>query len=334
VALPSVAKQYSPAILHVAQLFMLGAPFAVLFNVFNGVLDAQGRFTQSNFSQYGQLILSVVILFSLAIAHHLTPVSSAGTYLGTAILATCWLWTVVRPKFLFADFVETARGLISYGLRTYVTDLLGVLQVQIDTILVISLLSPSSMGLYAVALSAARVSDLFSGSIVSVLFPKAAALPWREMIELTHRVGRLTFALILPVIALNILAMPFILPAFYGKPFVGAVPVAQILALTFILNGTAYVMSQAFLAAGKPGVIAIIQASGLAFVVPLMLWLIPRFGLLGAAWALVLATFLRAGITMVCFPIVLKAPIPSLLITVNDFRFVKESLTKRLSHGT
>jgi Na+-driven multidrug efflux pump len=82
-------------------------------------------------------------------------------------------------------------------------------------------------------------------------------------------------------------------------------------------------------------VIAVIQTSGLVFVVPLLIWLIPRFGLLGAAWALVLATFLRGAITMVCFPIVLKAPIPSLLLTVNDFRFVKESLTRRLSaHST
>jgi O-antigen/teichoic acid export membrane protein len=335
VALPRVTTQYSPAILHVAQLFMLGAPFAVLFNVFNGVLEARGRFTEANFSQYGQLILSVIILFSLALAHSLTPISSAGTYLGTAVLATCWLWTVVRPKFIVGGFVETARSLMSYGLRTYVTDILGALQVQIDTILVISLLNPTSMGLYAVALSAARVSDLFSGSIVSVLFPKAAALPRSEMIELTHRVGRLTFALIVPAITLNILAMPYLLPAFYGKAFSGAIPVAQVLTLTFILNGTGYVISQAFLAAGKPGVIAVIQTSGLVFVVPLLIWLIPRFGLLGAAWALVLATFLRGAITMVCFPIVLKAPIPSLLLTVNDFRFVKESLTRRLSaHST
>jgi O-antigen/teichoic acid export membrane protein len=149
------------------------------------------------------------------------------------------------------------------------------------------------------------------------------------MLELTNRVGRLTFAVILISIILNIITMPVLLPAFFGKAFSGAIPVAQVLALTFLLNGTGYVISQAFLAAGKPGVIAMIQASGLVFVVPLMLVLIPRYGLLGAAWALVLATFLRGAITMLCFPIVLKAPIPSLIPTRSDLTFVRDSLARR-----
>jgi O-antigen/teichoic acid export membrane protein len=331
ILLPRIITQYSPTVLQVAQLFMLGAPFVVLTNVFNGVLQARNRFAEANISQYGPLILTLVVLVTLVLMHQLTPITSATAYLVTNVMATCWLATVVKPKLSTAGFREATRGLMSFGLRSYVTDILGTLQVQVDTVLVINLLSPSSMGLYAIALSAARLSDLFSGAIVTVLFPKAASLPRQQMLELTNRVGRLTFAVILPTIVLNIVTMPYLLPAFFGKAFSGAVPVAQVLALTFILNGTGYVISQAFLSAGKPGVIAIIQAAGLVFVVPLMLVLIPRFGLIGAAWALVLATFLRGAITLLCFPIVLKAPIPSLLLTAADIRFVKESLAKRLS---
>jgi O-antigen/teichoic acid export membrane protein len=329
--LPRMLTPYSSTVLHVAQLFMLGAPFVVLYNVFNGVLQARSRFAEANVSQYAPLLIALIALSSLAVAHQLTPITSATTYQLTSILATCWLWTVVKPKLSIVGFREAAWGLMSFGLRSYITDILGTLQVQIDTVLVISLLSPKSMGLYAIALSSARLSDLFSGVIVTVLFPKAASLPRREMLELTNRVGRLTFAVVLPTLILNIITLPYLLPAFFGMAFASAVPVAQVLALTFILNGTGYVIGQAFLAAAKPGVIAMIQASSLVFAVPLLLYLIPHFGLLGAAWALVFATLLRGAILLLCFPLVLKAPIPSLFLTVGDLRVVKESLAKRMS---
>jgi O-antigen/teichoic acid export membrane protein len=327
--LPRIITQYSSSIVQFAQLCMLAAPFTVLFNVFNGVLQARSRFAEANFSQYAPLLASLIVLSVLAIAHKLTPTTSAATYLITSALATLWLWAIVRPKLDIARSWRSTRSLLSFGLRSYITDILGTLQVQVDTILVINLLSPASMGLYTIALSTARLSDLFSSAIVTVLFPKATSLPRCEMLELTNRVGRLTFAVILISIILNIITMPVLLPAFFGKAFSGAIPVAQVLALTFLLNGTGYVISQAFLAAGKPGVIAMIQASGLVFVVPLMLVLIPRYGLLGAAWALVLATFLRGAITMLCFPIVLKAPIPSLIPTRSDLTFVRDSLARR-----
>jgi enterobacterial common antigen flippase len=131
----------------------------------------------------------------------------------------------------------------------------------------------------------------------------------------------------------NIITMPFLLPAFFGKGFAEAVGPAQILAITFLLSGTGWVMAQSFLAAGKPTVIALIQASGIVFAVPLLLVLIPRFGLIGAAWALVVSTVLRTAIAMMCFPLVLKSPIPSIIPTLTDIRFVKDSLTVRLSSG-
>jgi enterobacterial common antigen flippase len=331
--LPRMLTQYSDSVVHAAQIFMVFAPLAVLLNVFTGVLQARSRFAEANVSQYGPLLLAMLALGMLAIGHSLTPVTSAATYLVTSALASCWLWFVVRPKLSFTGFKAAIRTLMSFGTRSYVTDLLGVLSIQIDTILVITLLNPRSMGLYAIALSAARLSDLFSSGIVNVVFPKSVALPRSEMLALTNRVTRLTFAVLCVTMLTNIITMPFLLPAFFGKGFAEAVGPAQILAITFLLSGTGWVMAQSFLAAGKPTVIALIQASGIVFAVPLLLVLIPRFGLIGAAWALVVSTVLRTAIAMMCFPLVLKSPIPSIIPTLTDIRFVKDSLTVRLSSG-
>jgi O-antigen/teichoic acid export membrane protein len=109
-----------------------------------------------------------------------------------------------------------------------------------------------------------------------------------------------------------------------------AVPLGQISAVTFILSGTSYVLTQAFLAAVKPGVIAIIQAASILLALQPLLVLIPRFGLIGVASAILIATALRELATMSCLSIILKVPMPSPILTFGDIRFVVESLSKAI----
>jgi O-antigen/teichoic acid export membrane protein len=329
--LPRLITKYSPSVLHVAQIFMLSAPFVILYLMFCAVLQARGDFAKANFTRYAVPLSTLLGLIGLAIAHRFTPLTSSIAYVLPSLWATPWLWVRVRPKLTFRDLKQTASGLLSYGSRSYATDILSTLSGQIDQVLVIALLSPKSMGLYAVAISAARASDLVSAPLVTVLFPKASGLPARQIVELTARAARLTLALLIPALLASLAAMPFVLPALYGKSYSGATPLAQILALSFLVGGTVYVLNQAFAAAGKPGVVAVVELLGLAGTVPLMFLLIPRFGLPGAAWAIVASITARLFVTLACFPIVLKEPMPSLIVTRGDLRFLYTTLKARLS---
>jgi O-antigen/teichoic acid export membrane protein len=84
------------------------------------------------------------------------------------------------------------------------------------------------------------------------------------------------------------------------------------------------------MAAGHPGTNALIQVVGLATTVPAMLLLIPRYALLGAAFALVISTVLRLLFSLACFPVVLKTPIPSLLLNMGDVLYVRRSLVHQM----
>jgi O-antigen/teichoic acid export membrane protein len=333
VILPHLIEKYPPAVIHLAQILMLIAPFTILYTVYCGILQARSQFSEANFTRYAMPLTTLITLVALIVAHKLTALTSALAYVMPYVWIAPWLWFKIKPKVSLRGLLESAKTLLSYGSRSYITDILGTLMSQVDQVLVIGLLSPVSMGIYAVAISAARVSDVFSGPIVLVLFPKASALPTQQIVDLTSRTARLAVVLLGATAIAIIIAMPLLIPMFYGKSFNSATGVAQILVVSFAINGVIYVLSQAFMASGRPGVMAAIQLLGLATTVPAMLLLIPRYALIGAATALIISSCLRLTMALACFPIILKSSVPSLLATRDDFRFLVFTLRSRLTNA-
>ncbi len=69
---------------------------------------------------------------------------------------------------------------------------------------------------------------------------------------------------------------------------------------------------------GSTGLVTTLQAVGLAISIPGMLWLIPRWGILGAAVALLISTISRFALIYISFPLVLKTAAPDLRFKSED----------------
>jgi O-antigen/teichoic acid export membrane protein len=193
-----------------------------------------------------------------------------------------------------------------------------MLSTQVDQVLVVGLLNAESMGIYAVALSVSRLLFIVHTSVSTVLFPKASSLQIDAIVELTNRAARISTATS-ALAAISLIAVtPLVVPFCYGRAFLSAVPIAQVLTIEAVLAGATWVLAQAFMAAARPGVVAVLQALGLALCVPLMLWLIPLYGLLGAALALLGSTAVRFALVSLSYPALLRAPVPSLVIRRAD----------------
>jgi len=86
--------------------------------------------------------------------------------------------------------------------------------------------------------------------------------------------------------------------------------VIRILLAEVTISGTVSVLAQAAMGMGRPGIIAILQGTGLGMLIPLLSLLVPRFGITGAAWALFISTSIRMVLLLSSFPTVLKVPVP------------------------
>jgi O-antigen/teichoic acid export membrane protein len=276
--------------------------------------------------------LTLIGLIGLLITHSMTPYSAAIAYVPVGIVPLGWMLHRLRKVFqpTIASFRESARLLFSYGIRSYGIDLCGTMAVYVDQALVVRLLAPGMMGTYVVALSLSRMLNAFHASVVMVLFPQAVSRSPREIIEMTSRATRMSTVLTTLIGAGVALVGPQVLALLYGAEYRTATTVLRILVVEVICSGATLVLAQAFMALGRPGIITALQITGLALTIPLMLVLVPRFGIVGAGVALLLSTITRLAFVLVSFPLFLRMRIPHLLPRAEDLSFVVSAVARRM----
>ena len=160
--------------------------------------------------------------------------------------------------------------------------------------------------------------------VVMVLFPKAAGLSAVDVVTMTGNAARISGLITAICGVLVCITGPTLLRVLYGNEYVGAVGVLRILVVEVVLSGATFVLAQAFMALDRPGVVTILQALGLSLSVPMMLWLIPRYGIYGAATSLLTSTIARFVFVCMGFRVFLKVRPPRLLPTGRDMRTLLE----------
>lgn len=332
VFIPYWLSQYSIEVVRIAQWLMITAPFGLLWVILIAALEAQGDFTTANHVRYLSPLVTLIILVGLAWLNLLTPFTAGLAYLLPGIPIFFWMlnyvWTLFQPR--WQNLAEACKHLLSYGLRSYGIDLLGTLAGQLDQVLVVGLLSPASMGIYVVALSLSRMLNVFQSAVVVILFPRASALPAVEVIALVGRSVRISTAI---TALTGIVVMLFgteLLRILYGAEFIESVPLVRILIMQVMVDSTMLVLAQAFMALGRPGMVTVFQAVGLGLSVPLLVLLIPLYGLMGAGIALLGAATTRLFLVLLSYPMILKVHPPNLLITKEDLHFLKQKILEKV----
>jgi O-antigen/teichoic acid export membrane protein len=320
VIIPFSLHTYSPHIIHMAQIAVLVAPLALYGNTLGSQVQSAGFF---GFFNIFRLLPPISILVALAIERltgTLTVGYAAVAYLlgGAPVMFWNIYWVHKHYQPSFRKLGEECAMLLRYGVRAWGADLLGVIGNQIDRILVVGMLAPEAMGFYVVAQSAAGVLNAIPNAVVPVSLPKGAGASHEAIIALTGRVTRMTlFVMVVAGVPFFLLGKVLI-HFFYGSKFDVSATIFHILLLETILDGVTAVLSQAFLAAGYPGTTTLLQGCGLLSAIPLLYWLIPKWGVNGAAVALTLATSMRLVFILLNFPLRFKVRPPSLLIRRDE----------------
>ncbi|MBF2087341.1 MAG: oligosaccharide flippase family protein [Synechococcales cyanobacterium K44_A2020_017] len=329
--MPLWLSQYSPDIVRAAQWFMLASPLSLMSMVFAASFEARDEFTFSNQIRYFIPLSTLVFLLLLLAFDVDNPITFGMAYVLPSVPVGIWMFTRLWSRYQFSmqNMYAASKRLLDYGIKAYGIDLIGSLSGKIGQALVVGMLTATSMGLYTVAISLSRVLNTFEEAINIVLLPKASARPLPEIILLTGRAVRAsTFLTLLCVIPLLLLG-PFFLTLLYGEDFAPATAVFRILLVEVLISGTTWMLAKSFMAAGRPGVVTVLQGIGLGITVPMMLLLIPRYGLIGAGLALLISTSVRFVLVLVSYPLVLKIAPPNLLITLDDVQYIRRSIAKR-----
>lgn len=318
--IPRWLGQYPSEVIRFAQFIMITAPLVLLGLSFSSAMRASDAFNLYNRTRYLPPILTLVLLLLLVWSGYLDPFTSALSYLvpilPISIWSIVWAWRRYSPN--LRSFFLTSRNLLSYSMRSWGVSLLTTLANQSDRVFVAGFLEPAAMGLYVVALSLSRVLNAVQGAVAPVLFPKASGRSQEEVLRMTGRAVRFSTAVTLVAAAGLIILGPYVIQFLFSRDFTEATGVFRILAVEAVLFGMTQVLAQAFMALDRPGVVTILQGIGVGLSIPLLIWLVPIYGLLGAGLALFLSTAARFISVYACFPLVLRARPPRLWLTPRE----------------
>lgn len=189
-----------------------------------------------------------------------------------------------RPRFSMAGM----RPIISFSAWMWVNSLIGLVGGRVTTVFIGRLFSTAGVGIYGVGV---EVATLASAEIVAPLCRAlfsgfaAARKGGDNGAETLLRVLSLMTLVTFPMsMGLSLVAYPIIKIGF-GPEWLGAVPVVQILGVATTLTLFGSVSAMLFAAHAWLQMMAWMNALNTVLRVALVAILVPRYGLVGAAWA-------------------------------------------------
>ena len=173
----------------------------------------------------------------------------------------------------------------SYGWKNWLNHFIGQSNDKFDQIILTFLLAPAALGVYVVGVGLSNLVTSFPSSYIQVFFNQIAERSPEEGLPLYARAQRITFVLTtLAALALAIMAYPLIY-MMYGSAFTAAAWVVMLYTPGLIFQVAARVSIKFYAGQGKPLKNSLIYITGIVAGLPFYFWLIPKYGINGAAIA-------------------------------------------------
>jgi len=321
---PMWLHKYSADTIVTARWMLTIVPLGVVMHVLIAGLEGRGEFGLANRLMLSASVVTLVALGVLTGLGRLTPATAAASYLFSTVpifIAMGWhVRRIIRPTATLRT--RLVRRLLHYGMRFYGVDLFGALGDYVDQIIVVLLLDPRSLGIYAVAVSASRVLSVISTSVSTVLFPAMAARSSGDIAEIVGVAARVTSVIAAAAAVALALVGPFLLHTLYGEKFDSAVEPFRWLLVDSVVSNFVWIFYQVFAAAGRAEIVTGLEAVGLSVSALSMLVLVPRYGTTGAAISLLVASTVRLACMLGCFRLIMRLPMPRLILSRSDLAHV------------
>ncbi|HJQ21040.1 MAG TPA: flippase [Gemmatimonadaceae bacterium] len=303
------------------RVLAVAIPFVGATAALRGSLEARQMFGAVNALRLPHgLVTFLGPLLALPFSRSLVPACAILT-VGRVALFLAHLIIVTRLVAGFRDAPArwnraAVRPLLAFGGWMTVSNIISPLMNTLDRFVVGAVLTVSVLTYYAAPNELVIKMWLFTAALHPVFFPAMATTGARDPERtsmLFDRLLRITFAGLLLPVAILVLLAPEILRVWLGANFVlrsGAV--LQVLAIAVFVNTLGQAGLVLIQALGRPDITGKYHAAELPFYALLLWFLLPRFGILGAAIAWSVRAVVDAIVLLLTCPALLphaRAPV-------------------------
>jgi O-antigen/teichoic acid export membrane protein len=263
-------------------------PVAVFTQDLSGVLLGANQVTRlSGLSLVGSAVLLVSVV-ALAAAGRLTFYRVLLVWAASLVVVSIAYGRSVfstSPFALTFDRALLARS-VQFGAPSYLTNIISVFNLRLDVFLVGAFVGTAAVGHYGAAVAIGELTWYGSSALATALYPRLTAAGRDQAVSLLVRGARHAFITTASVTLLLFLVGRPLIPILLGDVYRPSVPLLTILLPGVLLYGLAPIWSAFFTGhMGRPLISLAIAGVSLGLDAVLNIVLLPRFGVIAAAWS-------------------------------------------------
>ncbi len=298
-------------------------PFSLLVIYFKYILLGKNNIKRYNLLDIlqttfllGFLIIALIILRQGVFGAVLSYVLAAVL---TSFISIFWVNKLIRIK-MSLNFKLLKDSLV-FGIKGHLGNIAQFLNYRLDMFLVMYFLGAMYLGYYSIAVVGAEMLWHISSTMAIVLLPKISSLDAKEANKLTPVICRHTFFITTGMALVLFILSRFFIFSLYGRAYLPSVKPLCILLPGIVIFSIPKVLASDIIGRGKPIINTYAALASLVINIMLNLFLIPKWGISGAAFASSIAYFVGAGIILRAFlKISGSSLIDTLLIKKSDFK--------------
>lgn len=323
---PGVAKEYL-----LLALFLI--PFEIFLTFGIDILLGLQKIKKYNIVRLFQGFIFLFLISAFLLGLHFGIKAALFSQAISFLLASIFLFFQVKKEtqgIIFSLDKNLLKDFFSYSFKVYFGNIATYLHLRVDMWMINFFLNPTAAGFYSISVALAEKIWLISQSAGTVLFPRISAQKDKKMLK------KFT-----PIVCRNILFITFLMSLvlflfgrwlivlFYSPAFLKSVLPFQILLIGTVSISGMRILTNDLAGRGKPIINSYIALVSVILNIALNVLLIPKVGIIGAAWATAISYTFAFVIKFVIYARISGNKIRDVVfIKKSDFRFYKHFLIK------
>jgi O-antigen/teichoic acid export membrane protein len=270
-------------------------------------------------------IIQAIVTFSGLI--FLVYFVQAGLNGAVTVYITSTLVVVIIPLLYFLSTYsfksakleyDIIRKILKFGTKSHIGNVLKDLSYRADILIISYFLTPSSVGLYVVAVTMAEVIWKLPDAIGSVLLPRIAGMSSAEAKDFTPRACRI---IILPLCVVCFTILLFsdkLILLVLGPQYAQSINVLMLLTPGIMMLSIWKILANDLIGQGYPGLYSVTSGLALVTMISLDFLLIPIYGINGAAIASTLSYAITTVSIVVIYLWISKNTFASIIIPTKS----------------
>lgn len=292
----------------ILKIFAIGAPFSILTTI---TVAGICSFKQMKYKVYvndifQKLFILTGIILSIFLGFGIIGVTLTYTvgFIGAFLLAFYFLETKLFPLIKSkVKAISISKELLSFSGPLMFAAILWVIMGRIDTLMLGYFINPVQVGIYHAAFPTAILLLVVLTSTEMIFMPVAAELYAKNLLEELWSIFRVVtkwmFAISLPIFLIMIFFSETILRILFGAEYTSGAIVLSILAVGYFIASLVGPTGAMLLTIGKTKILLANNIIVLGIDIILNLYLIPIYGIIGAAIATAISISLWNVLTLV-----------------------------------